>query len=45
MCFGPIKTQEGTVDFKAHGRLIVLEEDVLFNGSALCLNDISCVCV
>ena len=41
MCFGPIK---GIIDFKAHGRLVVLEEDFLFDGVALCLNEeVSCV--
>jgi hypothetical protein len=41
--FGSFGAQEGAIDFKLHGRLVVLEENVLFNGVSLGLDKVSCM--
>jgi hypothetical protein len=41
--FGSFGAQEGAIDFKPHGRLVVLEENVLFNGVSLGFNKVSCM--
>ncbi len=41
--FGSFGAQEGAIDFKPHGRLVVLEENVLFDRVSLGLNKVSCM--
>ena len=41
--FGSFGAQEGAIDFKPHGRLVVLEENVLFDGVSLGLDKVSCM--
>jgi hypothetical protein len=39
--FGLFGAREGAIDFKLHGRLVVLEENVLFDGVSLGLDKVS----
>ncbi len=39
--FGSFGAQEGSIDFKPHGRLVVLEENVSFDGVSLGLDKVS----
>jgi hypothetical protein len=41
--FGSFGAQEGAINSKLHGRLVVLEENVLFNGVSLGLDKVSCI--
>ncbi len=41
--FGLLGAQEGAIDFKPHGSLVVLEENVLFDGVSLGLDKVSYV--
>ncbi len=41
--FGLFGAQEGAIDFKPRGRLVVLEENVLFDGVSLSLDKVSCM--
>ncbi len=41
--FGLFGAREGAIDFKPHGRLVVLEENVLFERVSLGLNKVSCM--
>jgi hypothetical protein len=41
--FGSFGAREGAIDFKPHGRLVVLEENVLFDGVSLGLDKVSCL--
>jgi hypothetical protein len=41
--FGLFGAQEGAIDFKLHGRLVVLEKNVLFDGVSLGLGKVSCM--
>jgi hypothetical protein len=41
--FGSFGAQEGAIDFEPHGRLVVLEENVFFNGVSLGLDKVSCM--
>jgi hypothetical protein len=41
--FGLFGAQERAIDFKLHGQLVVLEENVLFNGVSLGLDKVSCM--
>ncbi len=41
--FGLFGAQEGAIDFKLHGRLVVLEVNVSFDGVLLGLDKVSCM--
>ncbi len=41
--FGLFGAREGAIDFEPHGRVVVLEENVLFNGVSLGLDKVSCM--
>ncbi len=41
--FGSFGAQEGAIDFKLHGRLVVSEKNILFDGVSLGLNKVSCM--
>ncbi len=41
--FGSFEAQEEAIDFKPHGRLVVLEENVLFDVVSLGLDKVSCM--
>jgi hypothetical protein len=41
--FGSFGAQEGAIDFKPHGRLVVLEKNALFNRVSLGLDKVSCM--
>ncbi len=41
--FGLFGAQEGAIDFMPHGRLVVLEENNLFDGVSLGLDKVSCM--